>query len=204
MEKRTDMLISTLSSYVQALGGTLEVRASFPDGKVYRHCAILWAGQNDRRRVSRAFAQAGGGTQWSHRYVARPKCDGDPVAHAIKRKSKRALPPPDKAYSFSSSFFSFRQSSTYNYYWRVEEPFMDNRIALHNVVATGEASFEYRYRILVPYIVEEPSAESAWLRSGSFERSVESHAVQPHGVRMALCVCEYFRLRREMLWFTTS
>lgn len=35
MEKRTDMLISTLSSYVQALGGTLEVRASFPDGKVY-------------------------------------------------------------------------------------------------------------------------------------------------------------------------
>jgi DNA-binding XRE family transcriptional regulator len=34
MEKRTDMYLSTLRSYVEAMGGTLEVRAVFPDGVV--------------------------------------------------------------------------------------------------------------------------------------------------------------------------
>ena len=34
LEKRTDMYISTLRSYVEAMGGTLEVRAVFPDGEV--------------------------------------------------------------------------------------------------------------------------------------------------------------------------
>jgi DNA-binding XRE family transcriptional regulator len=34
IEKRADMLVSTLSNYVKALGGTLQVRASFPSGKV--------------------------------------------------------------------------------------------------------------------------------------------------------------------------
>ncbi len=34
IEKRSDMLVSTLASYVRALGGNLEVRATFPDGKV--------------------------------------------------------------------------------------------------------------------------------------------------------------------------
>jgi DNA-binding XRE family transcriptional regulator len=34
LEKRTDMYISTLRSYVEAMGGTLEIRAVFPDGDV--------------------------------------------------------------------------------------------------------------------------------------------------------------------------
>jgi DNA-binding XRE family transcriptional regulator len=34
LEKRTDMYLSTLRSYVEAMGGTLEVRAVFPDGEV--------------------------------------------------------------------------------------------------------------------------------------------------------------------------
>lgn len=34
IEKRTDMYLSTLREYVEALGGTLEVRADFPDGSV--------------------------------------------------------------------------------------------------------------------------------------------------------------------------
>jgi len=34
IEKRTDMYISTLRSYVEAMGGTLELRAVFPDGSV--------------------------------------------------------------------------------------------------------------------------------------------------------------------------
>jgi transcriptional regulator len=34
LEKRTDMYISTLRSYVEAMGGTLEIRAVFPDGEV--------------------------------------------------------------------------------------------------------------------------------------------------------------------------
>jgi DNA-binding XRE family transcriptional regulator len=34
LEKRTDVYLSTLRSYVEAMGGTLEVRAVFPDGEV--------------------------------------------------------------------------------------------------------------------------------------------------------------------------
>lgn len=34
LEHRTDMYLSTLRSYVEALGGTLEIVARFPDGDV--------------------------------------------------------------------------------------------------------------------------------------------------------------------------
>jgi len=34
LEHRTDMYISTLRSYVEAMGGTLDIVAEFPDGKV--------------------------------------------------------------------------------------------------------------------------------------------------------------------------
>jgi len=34
LEKRTDMYLSTLRSYVEAMGGSLEIRAVFPDGDV--------------------------------------------------------------------------------------------------------------------------------------------------------------------------
>jgi hypothetical protein len=34
MEKRSDMYLSTLRSYVEAMGGSLDIRAVFPDGEV--------------------------------------------------------------------------------------------------------------------------------------------------------------------------
>lgn len=34
MERRTDMYISTLAKFIEAMGGKLEIRASFPDGDV--------------------------------------------------------------------------------------------------------------------------------------------------------------------------
>jgi DNA-binding transcriptional regulator YiaG len=34
MEKRTDMYVSTLRSYIKAMGGELEIKAVFPDGVV--------------------------------------------------------------------------------------------------------------------------------------------------------------------------
>ena len=34
LEKRTDMYLSTLRSYIEAMGGALEIRAVFPDGEV--------------------------------------------------------------------------------------------------------------------------------------------------------------------------
>jgi DNA-binding XRE family transcriptional regulator len=34
MERRTDMYLSTLRSYIEAMGGHLELRAIFPDGAV--------------------------------------------------------------------------------------------------------------------------------------------------------------------------
>jgi hypothetical protein len=36
IERGTDMYLSTLRSYVEAMDGTLEVRAAFPDGQVVR------------------------------------------------------------------------------------------------------------------------------------------------------------------------
>jgi len=34
LERRADMLVSTLRRYVEAMGGSLEIVATFPDGKV--------------------------------------------------------------------------------------------------------------------------------------------------------------------------
>jgi transcriptional regulator with XRE-family HTH domain len=34
LERRTDMYVSTLSHFIQAMGGHLEIRAIFPDGAV--------------------------------------------------------------------------------------------------------------------------------------------------------------------------
>jgi transcriptional regulator with XRE-family HTH domain len=34
LERRTDMYISTLRSYIQAMGGDLEITARFPDGDI--------------------------------------------------------------------------------------------------------------------------------------------------------------------------
>lgn len=34
MEKRTDMYVSTLRSFIQAMGGELEIKAIFPEGSV--------------------------------------------------------------------------------------------------------------------------------------------------------------------------
>jgi transcriptional regulator with XRE-family HTH domain len=36
IERRTDMYLSTLASYIKAMGGILEVRAAFPDGEVVK------------------------------------------------------------------------------------------------------------------------------------------------------------------------
>lgn len=35
IERRTDMYISTLREYIEAMGGHLDIIASFPEGKVY-------------------------------------------------------------------------------------------------------------------------------------------------------------------------
>lgn len=35
MERRTDMYISTLRSYIKAMGGELDIIARFPDGEVH-------------------------------------------------------------------------------------------------------------------------------------------------------------------------
>lgn len=34
MEQRADMYLSTLRSYIEAMGGSLEIRAVFPDGEI--------------------------------------------------------------------------------------------------------------------------------------------------------------------------
>ena len=34
MERRTDMYVSTLAKFIEAMGGKLEIRACFPEGSV--------------------------------------------------------------------------------------------------------------------------------------------------------------------------
>lgn len=36
LERRTDMYVSTLANYLQAVGATLEIRAVFPDGHIVK------------------------------------------------------------------------------------------------------------------------------------------------------------------------
>jgi hypothetical protein len=43
---------------------------------------------------------------------------------------------------------------TYDYYSRVEDPFMDARMSLHHEIVTGTAPYQYRYRILIPGAAE--------------------------------------------------
>ncbi len=57
MEKRTDMYVSTLRSFVQAMGGELEIRAIFPEGTVkIDQFANLKAG-DDRSPVTASSRQ---------------------------------------------------------------------------------------------------------------------------------------------------
>jgi len=46
LERRTDLYISTLRRYIEAMGGDLEIRANFPDGSV----AITSLGEIDASR----------------------------------------------------------------------------------------------------------------------------------------------------------
>lgn len=50
MEKRSDMYLSTLRSYLEAMGGALDIRAVFPDGEiVLDHLGEIPKGRPGRR-----------------------------------------------------------------------------------------------------------------------------------------------------------
>jgi DNA-binding XRE family transcriptional regulator len=50
LESRSDMLISTLQSYIEAMGGSLKVIAEFPDGRVM----LSGLGVEQTKRVTRS------------------------------------------------------------------------------------------------------------------------------------------------------
>jgi transcriptional regulator with XRE-family HTH domain len=54
IESRSDMLISTLQSYIEAMGGSLKVIAEFPDGRAV--LSGLGAEQTNRRTKGRPAA----------------------------------------------------------------------------------------------------------------------------------------------------
>jgi len=41
LERRTDMYVSTLASYLHAVGADLEIRAVFPDGRAVKNHAVF-------------------------------------------------------------------------------------------------------------------------------------------------------------------
>jgi len=43
---------------------------------------------------------------------------------------------------------------TYDYYFRIEDPAMDARVELHHMIVDGGAPYQYRYRVLLPYMGE--------------------------------------------------
>jgi len=47
MERRTDVYVSTLSHFIEAMGGTLEIRAVFPEGSV----RIIQFGEGIPKRI---------------------------------------------------------------------------------------------------------------------------------------------------------
>ena len=49
IESRSDMLISTLQSYIEAMGGSLKVIAEFPDGRV----SLSGLGAEQTRRLKK-------------------------------------------------------------------------------------------------------------------------------------------------------
>jgi predicted XRE-type DNA-binding protein len=61
MEKRTDMYVSTLRSFVQAMGGELEIRAIFPEGTVRIEQFATLAGGGGHT------IQAAGSHKWANR-----------------------------------------------------------------------------------------------------------------------------------------
>ena len=53
LERRTDMYISTLARFVEAMGGTLDIRAIFPEGAVsLRHLADDPGNGSEPRKTS--------------------------------------------------------------------------------------------------------------------------------------------------------
>jgi transcriptional regulator with XRE-family HTH domain len=62
MEKRTDMYVSTLRSFIQAMGGQLQIKAVFPEGEVeieqFKNVADR-AGSPEERASGFATARAG-------------------------------------------------------------------------------------------------------------------------------------------------
>jgi transcriptional regulator with XRE-family HTH domain len=54
MERRTDMMLSTLRRFIEAMGGELDIRAVFPDGEVrIRALGEVRANQNSQSRMER-------------------------------------------------------------------------------------------------------------------------------------------------------
>lgn len=54
IEAREDSLVSTLSSYIEALGGTLEISAKFPDGEEVKITQLTGASRQAPPRTSLA------------------------------------------------------------------------------------------------------------------------------------------------------
>ena len=53
LEQRDDIHVSTLRRYIEALGGTLDIRARFPDGDVRINLEQVGNGRNGRKLVSK-------------------------------------------------------------------------------------------------------------------------------------------------------
>ena len=68
-----------------------------------------------------------------------------PLIRAIKIK-------PD--YAITLLIFSVSIVIAYNYYLHVDQPYLEQRLEIHNQIIQGNADFPYRYRVLVPFICE--------------------------------------------------
>ena len=60
LERRTDMYISTLRRYIEAMGGILEIVAHFPDGSAVCNCARRRVGTVAVPLMASRYSQADG------------------------------------------------------------------------------------------------------------------------------------------------
>lgn len=68
--------------------------------------------------------------------------------------SVRASIPSPKSLLFLLVSLHLASLLTYNYYSRIEAPTLAKRIALHTSIVSGTAPYQYRYRVLIPFLVD--------------------------------------------------
>ena len=95
---------------------------------------------------------------------------------------------------------------TFDYYVRIEAPSIEKRISLHSDIVNGSAPYQFRYRVLIPYVAE---ALARLIQDSPVAHSrpmVQSHSYSKRAFVLAYCFLNSIALLilllsvGELLW----